>query len=107
VNVPTTKRHYDSLYVGSDVEAELTLRRRHIYSSAYHTQCQAETKETRFNNSLTWFDLMTDYLAVLKAIRANLSSETLHQLNTLAIETKAQVFVCPTTKQHRLDDSSQ
>jgi len=91
VNVPETKAQYDSLYIGSDVEAELTLRRSQIYSSAYHTRCLAETKEFRFNNSLAWFDLMTDYLAILKAIRANLSSETIHQLDTLVIKTQAQV----------------
>ena len=91
MNVPATQQQYDALYVGSDVEAELTLRRSQIYSRTYHSRCRAETKEYRFNNSLEWFDLMTDYLAVLKAIRANLSSESIHQLNTLVTETKAQV----------------
>ena len=32
VNVPATQQQYDALYVGSDVEAELTLRRSQIYS---------------------------------------------------------------------------
>jgi len=36
---------------------------------------------------------MTDYLAVLKAIRANMSTETIDQLNNLVVETKAQVLL--------------
>ena len=91
VNAPTTKEDYDSLYVGSDAETELASRRRHIYSSTYHSRCQAEKNETRYNNSLAWFNLMTRYLAVLKTVRANLSSETIRQLNILVQQTHGQV----------------
>jgi len=68
VNVPAAKQQYDSLYVGSDTETELALRRSHIYSRTYYRQCQAETNKTRYTNSLAWFDLMTRYLAVLKTV---------------------------------------
>lgn len=91
VNVPATRHQYDSLYVGSDVESELTLRRSYIYSSSYHAECQAETNDFRYNNSLAWFDLMTRYLAILRTLRADLSSQAIHRLNVLADDTHRQV----------------
>jgi len=105
VNVPETEQHYSSLYVGSDTEAELALRRRHIYSSTYDSQCRAQTNETRYNNSLAWFTLMTQYLTVLKTVRANLSSETIHQLNVLIFQTHGQVSLSVYTRE--IDQKSQ
>jgi len=93
VNVPASKQHYDSMYVGSTTEKELTLSRSHIYSSTYYTECQAQTSDSRFNNSLEWFDLMTRYLAILKTVRAHLSNETISQLNLLNVETNRQVLL--------------
>jgi len=91
VNVPATRERYDALFVGSDVDVELTIRRGQIYSSTFYSRCLAVSNETRFNNSLAWFDLMTRYLAVLRTIRAELSSETISRLNHVVDETHGQV----------------
>ena len=80
---PESKRRYGSSYDGSTVRSQLEAMLKAIYSPDYVTECLRLEPDIRYNNSLFWFNRMTDYLTIVKSVRTTLTEETVAFLDQL------------------------
>jgi hypothetical protein len=80
---PLSGTLYAQNYFNTSLQRQIDAMRSLIVSTEYFNVCSKLSSAVRFNNSLNWFNTVTNYMTLVKNIRTMLVEETVSYLDVL------------------------